>query len=108
MAETFKILGQSAPAATTETVLYTVPALTAAVISTICICNRGAAASFRLSVSAAGAATEDKDYLYYDFPLAANDSIPVVRGLTLGAGAVIRVYTSTNTVSFSIFGVERT
>ena len=40
MSDNLKVLGQSAPAATTETVLYTVPDMTQTTISSIVICNR--------------------------------------------------------------------
>jgi len=39
----YKVLGQSNPAATTATTLYTVPAGTQAVVSTIAVCNQAAA-----------------------------------------------------------------
>jgi len=44
MATTYKVLGQSKPSAATNTTLYTVPASTAAVISTLAICNDSASA----------------------------------------------------------------
>ena len=51
MATTYKVLGQSNPAATTATTLYTVPSATSTVISTITICNQAAtAATFRVAV----------------------------------------------------------
>jgi len=57
MPATYKVLGQSAPAATTATDLYTVGAGKSAVISTAVIANRAnTAATFRLSVRPAGAA----------------------------------------------------
>jgi hypothetical protein len=40
MATTYKVLAQSAPAATTDTDVYTVPSATSSVISTIVIANR--------------------------------------------------------------------
>jgi hypothetical protein len=40
MATTYKVLGQLNPAATTPTTLYTVPASTSTVVSTITICNQ--------------------------------------------------------------------
>ena len=40
MAEVVKRLGATSPAADTTTALYTVPALTMAVLSTILVCNR--------------------------------------------------------------------
>ena len=45
MATTYKVLGQSNPAATTLTTLYTVPAATQAVISSISVANLTATAA---------------------------------------------------------------
>lgn len=109
MAETFKVLGQSAPLATTETLVYTVPVATSTIVSTCTVCNRSAApAEFRISISLLGAATADADYVYYDQPVAGNDSFSATQGWTLPAGAVVRVYASTAALSFNLFGVERT
>ena len=47
MATAYKVLGQSNPAATTLTTLYTVPAVTSAVCSTLSICNVGVSTTFR-------------------------------------------------------------
>ncbi len=107
MAETVKILGQQAPGATTETALYTVPASTSAVVSSIFICNRGTAATFRISIDQAGGGTANKDYLYYDTALPANDTLLITAGVTLAATDVINVYASSANLSFSAFGVER-
>lgn len=107
MATTYKVLGQVAAAATTETTLYTVPASTSAVISTITITNRTSSlATFRVSVSVAGAATSNKDYLYYDLGITGNDTFASTLGLTLGAGDVVRVYASAASLSFQLFGQE--
>ena len=57
MATTYKVLGQSAPSATTLTTLYTVPSATTAVISSIVIANRDASsATYRIAVRPDGAA----------------------------------------------------
>ena len=108
MAETYKILGQTSPLAATETALYVVPAATAAVISTVVVCNRGVAATFRVSISPSGAATDPKDFLYYDLPIVDNDTFAATFGLTLSATDVVRVYSSSTDLSFNIFGTERT
>lgn len=108
MAETYKILGQVSPLATTETAIYAVPAATAAVISTLTVCNRGIAATFRVSVSALGAATDAKDFLYYDLPIADNDTFAATFGITLSATDAVRVYSSSTDLSFNLFGTERT
>lgn len=107
MAETIKVLGQAAPGATTETDVYTVPALTSAVVSNITICNRGSAATtFRLSIAVAGAATENKQYLVYDENIAGNRPYEWTTGITLGAGDVVRLYSGNNQLSINVFGKE--
>lgn len=107
MADTFKVLGQSAPAATTETLLYTVPALKSTTISTITVCNRGAtAATFRVSISPAGAATANQHYMYYDQTLSAYSTWAATLGITLATTDVIRIYASSANLSFNMFGVE--
>ena len=107
MANAYKVLGQSAPSATTATALYTVPAATEAVISTIVIANRAATAgSFRLSVRPNGAAQADEHYLAYDVPIAANDSTTLTLGITVDATDVITVYASSGDMSFNVFGSE--
>lgn len=102
-----KILGQQAPSATTETDLYTVPASKEASVSRIVVCNRGASdATFRVSVSADGAATANKDYLAYDETVVAHEFIVLDLGITIDATDKIRVYASNANLSFSAFGAE--
>jgi len=104
---TYKVLAQSAPAATTETDLYTVPASTQAVISTVTIANRSAtAATFRLSTSVAGAATATKDYIAYDVSILGNSFITLTIGISLGAADKVRVYASTANLSFNVYGMQ--
>lgn len=106
MANTFKVLGQSAPAATTDTTLYTVPTNTYTTVSTLNVCNRGSAATFRVAVRPLGRALANEHYLYYDTALGANASLNVTIGMTLASGTVITVYASTGDTSFNLFGVE--
>lgn len=109
MAETRKVLGQSNPLAATLTDLYTVPALTQVVASTLTVANRSAVAtSFRLSVAVAGAADANEQYIAYDVPIAAFESQAFTIGITLGAADVVRVYATLATLSFNLFGVELT
>jgi hypothetical protein len=105
--ETIKVLGQSSPSATSLTDAYTVPALTAAAISSIIICNRGVEyANVRISVAVAGAADDVKQYVYYDLLCDPNNTFIATVGLTLSAADVIRVYSDTGNVSFQFFGTE--
>jgi hypothetical protein len=103
----YQVLGQVAPSATTETDLYVVPADHSAVISSLVVCNRGAtAATFRISVSVAGAATSNKDYLYYDLLIPPNETFVFTGGITMDETDEMRVYASTGNFSFSLFGQE--
>jgi hypothetical protein len=107
MATTYKTLGQAAPAATTSTDLYTVPAATSAIGSTLVVANRGAAsATFRVSVSLVGASIANKDYLIYDANLNGNQTATFTIGLTLATTDKVRVYASTADLSFNLFGTE--
>lgn len=103
----YKVLGQVAPSATTETDLYTVPAATETIVSSIVVANRSTSdATFRLSVSVNGAATATKDYLAYDITIPANGQYTATLGITIDATDKIRVYASSANVSFSAFGSE--
>ena len=107
MGNVYKILGQSSPSATTETDLYTVPSATSTVCSSISICNRGATqTTFRITISAAGAATSNKDYLYYDVILAGNDTFIATIGITLATTDKIRIYSGNSSLSFQVWGTE--
>ena len=109
MADSLKVLRQVDPAATTTTVLYTVPDKTQTTVSSIVAANRtGSAITFRLSVHVGGASADDKQFLFYDKSVAANDSLSIVIGITLDQTDVIKVYTSAVDMSFNIFGCETT
>jgi hypothetical protein len=104
---TYKTLGQAAPAATTSTDLYTVPAATSAIGATLVVANRGASdATFRISQSLAGAAISDKDYLVYDATISGYQTATFTIGLTLATTDKVRVYASTADLSFNLFGTE--
>lgn len=107
MTTTYKVLGQIAPTANTLTTLYTVPAATSTVLSTVTVCNQSnVAATFRLAVQPANAAIASKHYINYDTALPGNDTIALTLGITLGTTDVISANSSTSTISFSAFGSE--
>lgn len=109
MAEGRKILGQADLAATTLTDVYTVPAATEAIVSTVFVCNRtGSNRKFRISVAPAGAVDSNEQYLYYDEPLPKNSTFTFTTGLTLAATDVLRAYANNTGVSINVFGVELT
>ena len=107
MPTTYKVLGQSSPSATTATTLYTVPSATQAVVSTIAVANRGAAAAtYRIAIRVAGSALSNEEYIAYDAAITANNSTFITVGITLSATDVITVYASTADLSFNAFGSE--
>jgi hypothetical protein len=79
----YKVLGQSAPAATTSVNLYTVPSATQTIISTISVCNRGSAAgTYRISIRPAGASSANQHFIAFDTSCAAKDSVMITIGLS--------------------------
>jgi hypothetical protein len=109
MTNAYKVIAQAAPDATTATDVYTVPASTEAVISTMIIANRAASAgTYRISVRPAGAAQSNLHYIAFDVALGANDSFTLTAGVTLAATDVITVYCSSADMSVSLFGTQIT
>jgi hypothetical protein len=110
MPETYKILGQVAATANTTHNVYTVPASTQAVISSIVIVNRnvGANCTYRVAAQQAGAALANSQYLAFDAPIAALDTVALSLGITLGNTDIISVYSANANISFSVFGAEIT
>lgn len=100
------VLGQAIPAAGVLSGLYTVPGLTEAVCSTLIVCNQGAATTYRVSVAPAGAVDATYQYIVRDDTLKANESKSFTLGITLSATDVVRVYSVSGSVSFSLFGVQ--
>jgi hypothetical protein len=108
MAINYKVLGQVHPGTTAETNVYTVPAATQAIVSTMSITNLSASASSaRVWVRIAGAATAPLNNILYDVPIAANSIAAFTLGLTLGATDIVTVRTSVGSVlTFQLFGSE--
>lgn len=98
------ILGQSAPAAATNTTVYTVPA--SKVASTIVsIMNRGPnSVAVRFAVASTGTPT-NAEWLEYDTPLEAGGVLERT-GIVANAAENFVVYTSAATVSVSVYGYE--
>ena len=109
MTEAFSIIAQSAPAATTLVDLYTVPALTQAVISSVVVCNRGATSTtFRISLAPAGAADATSQYLYYDVPITKNNTFIATIGITLATTDKVRIYAGAAQLTFTLLGTKIT
>lgn len=103
----YKVLGQSNPAANTNSALYTVPFATSAVISTVTVCNQSATpAWFNLAVQPAGATLANKHYVNFNTPVPGNDTLSLTLGITLSSTDILSCNANTSTVSFNVFGSE--
>ena len=98
------ILGQSAPSATTNTTVYTVPAATTSVVN-VNVLNRGSgAATVRIALAASGTPTDD-EYIEYDATVPPKGVLERT-GIALDAGKLVVVYTSTADTSVNVYGLE--
>lgn len=107
MAIEYKVLGQSAPSATTNTDVYTVGSGKQAIVSTITVCNRDStAATYRIAIRPDGVTLSNQHYLAYDVTVAGNDTTPITLGISLNESDVVTIYASTANLSFGVFGSE--
>ena len=107
MPTTYKILGQQNPSASTLTTVYTVPASTQAIVSTITCANFGATSSnVSLSVHVANAAWAANMQVANNISVGTQNSLAVTLGVTLGAGDTIRANCSTANIAINVFGSE--
>lgn len=101
----YKVLAQSAPAATTATTLYT--AGSQVIISTLNAANFGGTQdTIRIAVRPAGATLANQHYLAYNIPLAAGAVFSIQGGITLGNTDVITVYSTTGNTAFHAYGSD--
>jgi hypothetical protein len=98
------ILGQAAPAATTNTVIYTVPASTVTV-ATISIVNTTLTSIItRLAIAASGTPSTS-EYIEYDTIIAANGVLER-SGIVINATKAVVVFGSAAGLSVSVYGYE--
>ena len=90
----------------TWTTLYTVPASTAAVVSTIIVDNpTTASAQYRIGTSSTTTPTL-AETIIFDSTIAANDSVTLTLGLTLQAARNIMVMSNSPEIGFVAYGSE--
>jgi hypothetical protein len=107
MANVAKVLGQTVSTGSTVN-LYTVPALTQTVVSTLTVANLTAAAgTFSVAVRVSGSTLENKHYIYRNVSLPANDTFAATFGITMAATDIVTVASSVSS-SFNLFGQEVT
>ena len=98
------ILGQAAPAATTNTTVYTVPASTVSVVNISVVNRGGSAATVRVALSA-GSTPNDDEWIEYNTSVGAT-SVLERTGLVLDETKNVVVYASSADTSVSVYGLE--
>lgn len=107
MTTTYKVLGQSLPAANTNTDVYTVPSGKSSVLSTISVCNQGLSTFFNIAIRPNGAALSNSQYIIYNSPIDQYDSVFLTIGATLSQNDNVTVYSvDSSNISYTLFGVE--
>lgn len=106
MPTVYKVLGQSNPSATSNTTLYTSPAATSAVVSTLSVTNLGTSTTFRVAVRPGGSALANQHYIVFDSTINAGSSVYLTLGISLAATDVVTVFAGTANLAFSLFGSE--
>lgn len=103
-----KVLGQAAPSTTNNTNLYTVPANTSAVSSTLSVTNTTTAiATARVFVRIGGDAAGQNNAIMYDVAIQPNSVIALTIGMTLAETDIVTVQTGTaDALTFMLFGEE--
>jgi hypothetical protein len=108
MDQDYKVLSQATPLAATDTELYTAPAATQTVISTLVVTNRSTstAGTYRIAVVPATEELNTEHYIAFDVGIDAKDAAILTIGITLGPLDKIVILASSDNFTFSLFGVE--
>tara|TARA_B110000285_G_C14524808_1_gene338176 strand:+ start:85 stop:417 length:333 start_codon:yes stop_codon:yes gene_type:complete len=105
MATAYKFAQVQGTASTgTFATLYTTPASTEAVVSSLVITNQtGSAVTVRVGMDATAGTPSASEFLVYDAALAGNDTVALTLGITMDAAKFIRVSSSAATCNFTAF-----
>ena len=102
----YRILGQITGSATTAS-LYTSPAGTQTVVSSLVVANRGTSnGAYWIAVVPSGSAFGVEDWVAFNVPISGSDSTALTLGITLGAGDQVQVSGLANSGSFNLFGSQ--
>lgn len=108
MPTAYKILGQAAPANTSNADLITVGTGASQIISTLVVSNTTAtAATCRVFARIAGAAAATTNAIIYDVSIGGNGLQAFTLGISLAATDVLTIRSGTaNALTFTAFGTE--
>lgn len=88
----------------TYATLYTTPAATQAVISSLVITNQSSSAvTVRIGMETSATTPSASEFLVYDAAIAGNDTVALTLGITMPASNFIRVASSASTCNFTAF-----
>jgi hypothetical protein len=106
MATSYKVLAQQATTTSLAT-MYTVPAATETIISSIVVANTSASdRTYRITIQPNNATLAQKHYIAYDVTSKANTTTAYTLGITLDATDQVYILGSTTDLSISLFGSE--
>ena len=101
----YKILGQITGSSATAS-LYTSPAATQTVVSSLVVANRSLTNStFWIAAIPSGSTLSNEHWLAFQVPISGSDSTALTLGITLGAGDQVQV-SGLTTGSFNLFGSQ--
>jgi hypothetical protein len=100
---------QGTAGVTTYGTLYSTSASATAVVSTIAVCNTASVgATYRIGIMGSAGTPAAANWVAFDAAVAANDTVALTIGMTVGNSQFIRVSSSANTVTFSAYISEIT
>ena len=107
----YKILGQIQTTANVLTTIYTVPASTNTVVTTITICNQSAnTVSINVAANVSGSAVTTKNFIVSGYALGAAETLVLEPRVSLNVGSILSANitgaNASSNISINAFGVE--
>ena len=107
----YKILGQIQTTANALTTIYTVPASTNTVVTTITICNQSAnTVSINVAANVSGSAVTTKNFIVSGYSLGAAETLVLEPRISLNVGSILSANitgaNASSNISINAFGVE--
>jgi len=107
----YKILGQVQTTANVLTTIYTVPAATNTMISTITICNQSPnTVSVNVAANVSGSAVSTKNFIVSGYSLGAAETLVLEPRISLNVGSILSANitgaNASSNISINAFGVE--
>ena len=107
----YKILGQIQTTANALTTIYTVPASTNTVVTTITICNQSAnTVSVNVAANVSGSAVTTKNFIVSGYSLGAAETLVLEPRVSLNVGSILSANitgaNASSNISINAFGVE--